>query len=79
MPALTSRVPARTLLDLLGLDQVDEGPVRAWTAVLDGIPRGGEDREVTAERRSAELRDHSGHCSTSAPPDPGFDLLSALA
>ncbi len=82
VPALTSRVPARTLLDLLGLDQVDEGPVRAWTAAFsDGIsPWAGEDGEVTAGTVLGELRDHLRPLlDERLPPDPGTDLLSALA
>ena len=81
VPALTARVPARTLLDLLGLDHADEAPVRAWTgAFSDGIsPWAGPDGEATAGAALAELRDHLRPILADRDARPRPDLLSALA
>jgi len=81
VPALTARVPARTLLDLLGLDAVDEAPVRAWTgAFSDGIsPWAGPEGEVEAGAALAALRDHLRPILDERGGHPRPDLLTALA
>jgi cytochrome P450 len=81
VPALTTRVPARTLLDLLGLDHVDEAAVREWTgAFSDGIsPWAGPDGEVGAGRALAALRDHLRPLIDARADQPRSDLLTALA
>jgi cytochrome P450 len=81
VPALTARVPARTLLDLLGLDDVDEGPVRTWTgAFSDGIsPWAGADGEATAGAALSALRDHLRPILDERAGRPRSDLLTALA
>ncbi len=81
VPTVTARVPARTLLDLLGLDLADEAAVRAWTgAFSDGIsPWAGPAGEVTAGAALAALRDHLGLILAERQARPRGDLLTALA
>jgi cytochrome P450 len=81
VPVLAARVPARTLLDLLGLPHVDEQPVRRWTAGFsDGIsPWAGADGEVRAGAAMAELRDHLRPALDARRRTPLADVLTALA
>ncbi len=81
VPTLTSRVPARTLLDLLGLPHVDEGPVRDWTAAFsDGIsPWADADGERRAGAALAGLRDHLRPALEARRADAAPGLLTTLA
>ena len=82
VPTVTARVPAGTLLDLLGLPDVDEEPVRRWTAAFsDGIsPWADDDGEARAGRALAELRDHlSPALAARRASEGGSGLLRTLA
>lgn len=79
--ALAARVPARTLLDLLGLDRADEADVRRWTSAFsDGIsPWAGPDGEERAGAALVALRDHLRPVLESRRREPAADLMGALA
>jgi cytochrome P450 len=78
---VTSRVPTRTLLSLLGLDHAEEGAVRTWTTDFsDGIsPWAGPDGEESAGRALTSLADHLEPLLEARRRSPTTDLLSRLA
>jgi cytochrome P450 len=78
---LTAQVPARTLLHLLGLEEVDEERVRAWTSAFsDGIsPWARPGGEARAGAALAALRDHLRPVLDARAERPRPDLLTALA